>query len=89
MTRFGGISGGDIPPRAVCYVGKRLITRMMAVPVPMFSVSSSSPLLQLHTSPVLATNSPPWICLTRSSPYGQWQTMSLAIGTPDANLAFG
>src|SRR5205085_2514849 len=37
----------------------------------MFSVSSGRPLLQLHTSPFLATNSMPGPCLIRSSPSAQ------------------
>src|SRR5205823_11369163 len=64
------------------------ITRMIATLPPVFSVSSGRPLLQLHTSPFLATNSMPGPCLIWSSPSAQWQTMSFVIPGFDV-FAFG
>ncbi len=50
--------------------GIKSMIRMIATVEPTFSKSSPMPFLQVQTSPFLATNSMPSVCLTRSSPSG-------------------
>ncbi len=58
------------------YVGSKLMTRMIAAPLPVFTTSSGWSLTQVQTSPFLTVKASPTRWSIRISPSMHWQTMS-------------